>query len=71
MNATLEIFNASANKPTFWRNSSIAWDAGGSYVVNMTGGGVYETDAVITGFKVMTNTGLNFNAGTLKIYGLK
>ena len=71
MNTTIEIFNASASYPTFWRNSSVAWDAGGSYIVNMTGGGVYETNAVITGFKVMTSTGVNWNAGTLKIYGLK
>jgi len=70
LQGTIDIFNPSIARPMWWRTSSVAWDTGATWLVNVTGGGTYNASTSSDGIEFSTNSG-NIAGGTLKIYGLK
>ena len=69
-NTEITIHNANRANSTYWRNSAVAVDSGGGWIVNMLGGGVYYKAQVITGIQFQSSAGTT-TEGVLKIYGLK
>jgi len=70
LQATIDIFNPSIAKPLYWRTSSIGWDNGANWLINVTGGGTYRVSTASDGIEFFASSG-NISGGTLKIYGLK
>ena len=70
LQATIDIFNPSIAKPLYWRTSSIGWDNGANWLINVTGGGTYRVVTASDGIEFFASSG-NISGGTLKIYGLK
>jgi len=69
-NAIIDIFNPILTIPTWWTTASNGWDPTQAWVVNMTGGGVYNNSSAIDGIQFSTSSG-NISGGVLKIYGFK
>ena len=69
-NAIIDIFNPILTIPTWWTTASNGWDTTQAWVVNMTGGGVYNNSSAIDGIQFSTSSG-NISGGVLKIYGFK
>ena len=69
-NAIIDIFNPILTIPTWWTTASNGWDNSRAWIVNMTGGGVYNNSSAIDGIQFSTSSG-NISGGTLKIYGYK
>jgi len=70
LQATIDIFNPSIAKPLYWRTSSIGWDNGANWLINVTGGGTYRVVTASDGIEFFASSG-NISGGILKIYGLK
>jgi len=70
LQATIDIFNPSIAKPLYWRTSSIGWDNGANWLINVTGGGTYRVSTASDGIEFFASSG-NISGGILKIYGLK
>jgi len=69
-NAIIDIFNPILTIPTWWTTASNGWDTSQAWVVNMTGGGIYNNSSAIDGIEFSTSSG-NISGGVLKIYGFK
>jgi len=69
-NAIIDIFNPILTIPTWWTTASNGWDNSRAWIVNMTGGGVYNNSSAIDGIQFSTSSG-NISGGVLKIYGFK
>jgi hypothetical protein len=67
---TIDIFNPILAKATWWRTSSNAWDTDVAWMINITGGGIYDNTSAVDGIEFSTSSG-NISGGTLKIYGFK
>ena len=65
-----QVFDPNATKSTNFINHSVAWDATGSWIVNMIGGGTYNYEAALTGIGIYPTSG-NYVNGEIKIYGFK
>ena len=70
LNAEIHLFDPYNTAWNFWRTQSVAWDNGGNWVVNMTGGGTAVDGTSKTGLVLYPSAG-TWSGGTVKVYGLK